>query len=100
MKTEIVVDVRELVPREKHPAIFRAWDALPVGGVLKLVNDHNPKPLFYEFCAEREGEFQWHYLEEGPERWVVEITRTGLPKPSRPGAAPKSTLKRYCIRPE
>lgn len=75
MNKEVVVDVRPLHPRDKHSTIFRQWDALPLGGVLKLVNDHDPKPLFYEFSAERPGESKWTYVEQGPERWVVEINR-------------------------
>jgi hemerythrin-like domain-containing protein len=40
-----------------------------------LVNDHDPKPLYYTFAAERAGEFEWRYLEKGPEVWQVEISR-------------------------
>jgi len=44
------------------------------GGV--LVNDHDPKPLYYQFRFEREGQFTWDYLEEGPEVWQVRIGKT------------------------
>ena len=40
-----------------------------------LVNDHDPKPLYYQFAAEHEGEFSWGYLEEGPDVWRVRIGR-------------------------
>ena len=40
-----------------------------------LVNDHDPKPLYYQFAAERAGTFTWQDLEEGPEAWRVEIGR-------------------------
>jgi uncharacterized protein (DUF2249 family) len=40
-----------------------------------LVNDHDPKPLYYQFQAERTGEFTWEYQEEGPETWRVRIGR-------------------------
>ncbi|MBI4348655.1 MAG: DUF542 domain-containing protein [Elusimicrobia bacterium] len=75
MNTEILLDVSELPPPQRHPKIFAAWEALPVGGVLKLVNDHDPKPLFYEFRAERHGEFEWTVVERGPRRWAVDISR-------------------------
>lgn len=42
---------------------------------MELINDHNPKPLHYQFKAEREGFFYWDYLEEGPEVWRVAITK-------------------------
>jgi uncharacterized protein (DUF2249 family) len=40
-----------------------------------LVNDHDPKPLRYQFEAEHAGEFTWEYLESGPEVWRVRIGR-------------------------
>lgn len=88
MSGEIVLDVREMPPRERHPRIFAAWEALPVGGVLRLVNDHDPKPLFYEFRAERSGEFEWTPLERGPETWSVGIKRIAAAAPAEPAASP------------
>lgn len=41
-----------------------------------LVNDHDPKPLYYQFAAEHTGAFSWEYLEEGPRTWRVRIGRT------------------------
>ena len=40
-----------------------------------LVNDHDPKPLYYQFAAEHAGDSTWDYLEEGPEVWRVQIGR-------------------------
>lgn len=84
MSDEILLDVRTMPPRERHPKIFRAWEELPVGAALRLVNDHDPKPLFYEFRAERAGEFEWNPLERGPEQWVVRITRVAPALPPAP----------------
>lgn len=69
------VDVRDMVPRERHPLIFRAFGALQVGEALKLINDHDPRPLYYQFEAELPGAAGWEYLEEGPDTWAVRITR-------------------------
>jgi hemerythrin-like domain-containing protein/uncharacterized protein (DUF2249 family) len=69
------VDARVLPVPQKHPTIFRAFDGLAVGTAMLLVNDHDPKPLYYTFAAERAGEFEWRYLEQGPEVWQVEISR-------------------------
>ncbi len=71
------VDARVLPVPQKHPTIFRAFDELAVGTAMLLVNDHDPKPLYYTFAAERAGEFEWRYLESGPEVWQVEIRRVG-----------------------
>lgn len=69
------LDVRSLPPRERHPLIFGEWQSLPVGRTLRLVNDHDPKPLYYEFSAEHRGEFAWNYIEQGPEKWMVDIKK-------------------------
>jgi len=39
------------------------------------VNDHDPKPLLYQFQSENDGEFEWWPLERGPEVWRIEIAR-------------------------
>ncbi|OYD06695.1 hypothetical protein CHM34_15370 [Paludifilum halophilum] len=42
---------------------------------MELVNDHDPKPLYYQFRAERTGSFEWEYLDQGPEVWRVAIRK-------------------------
>ena len=69
------VDVRSIAPRDRHPLIFRTFAALSPGDSMQLVNDHDPKPLFYQFQAELGPVFDWNYLEEGPEVWRVAIGR-------------------------
>ena len=68
-----VLDVRTIIPRERHPKIFQKYEALKPGEHFILVNDHDPKPLYYQFAAERPGAFTWEYLEQGPEVWRVKI---------------------------
>ncbi|WP_243094112.1 DUF2249 domain-containing protein [Thermus thalpophilus] len=69
------LDVRSIPPRERHPRIFGVFDGLAPGESFVLVNDHDPKPLYYQFQAEWPGAFAWEYLEAGPEVWRVRITR-------------------------
>lgn len=69
----ITVDVREIAPRNRHPLIFQTFDQLPAQASFVLVNDHDPKPLYYQFSAERANQFEWEYLEQGPEVWRVRI---------------------------
>ncbi len=69
------LDVRTIVPRERHPRIFQTFDDLQPGEAFELVNDHAPTPLYYQFLHERPEQFEWEYLEEGPETWRVRITR-------------------------
>ncbi|WP_026700661.1 DUF2249 domain-containing protein [Salibacterium aidingense] len=67
------VDTTEYPAKEKHPVIFSTFDELKPGEVMELKNDHDPRPLYYQFMMEREGQFNWNYTEEGPTTWKVEI---------------------------
>lgn len=69
------IDVRTIEPRDRHPLIFRTFDNLKPGESFELVNDHAPRPLFYQFQHERPDIFEWEYLEEGPQVWRVRIGR-------------------------
>lgn len=75
--TERVLDVRVIPPREKHPTIFQTFESLDPGEYFVLVNDHDPKPLRYQFEFEHAGLFGWDYLEQGPSVWRVAISRRG-----------------------
>ena len=79
MANETTIDVRTMAPRDRHPRIFSTFDAMGVGDAILLINDHDPKPLFYQFQAERPGEVSWAPQEQGPERWVIRIERVGAP---------------------
>ena len=68
-----VVDVRTEIARVRHELIFNTFGTLAPGTAFVLVNDHDPKPLYYQLAAENTGEFTWEYLEEGPEVWRVRI---------------------------
>ena len=72
---ENTLDVRPIPPKEKHPTIFETFDELAPGEHFVIVNDHDPKPLRYQFEAERPGEMEWAYLEEGPKVWKVRIAK-------------------------
>lgn len=67
------IDVRQTPPAQRHPLIFGTYEALQPGESFELVNDHDPKPLYYQFEFERKGKFTWDYLEWGPETWRVRI---------------------------
>ena len=68
-----ILDVRSETPRDRHGLIFGTFAELPVGTAFVLVNDHDPKPLYYQLAAENTDQFTWDYLEEGPEVWRVRI---------------------------
>jgi len=72
---EAELDVRALPHGQRHETIFATYDALDAGGGFVLVNDHDPKPLRYQFEAQHDGEFTWDYLEAGPKVWRVRVGR-------------------------
>lgn len=63
MATE-TLDVRNIAPKNRHSMIFEAFDSLDAGEELQLINDHEPRPLFYELQAERDS--------FDPDRYAVE----------------------------
>lgn len=70
-----MIDVRQFASAVKHKTIFTVWDALDCGKRMVLVNDHDPKPLYYQLAAEYPGQFEWTYVENGPKEWRVEIEK-------------------------
>ena len=70
-----VVDVRTLVPAQRHATIFLRVDQLAPGESFVLVNDHDPKPLYHRLEAEYPRQLSWSYLESGPSVWRIEIGR-------------------------
>ncbi|WP_210367810.1 DUF2249 domain-containing protein [Bacillus sp. REN3] len=76
MTFNVIINVPDYEPRDKHPTIFKNFDALEPGEFMQIVNDHEPRPLQYQFMMERPEAFSWEYLEEGPETWRVAIGKT------------------------
>ncbi len=70
-----IVDVRELPPARRHQKIFQLVNELAADRSFILVNDHDPKPLYYQLEAEYPKQFSWTYLESGPTVWRVEIAK-------------------------
>jgi uncharacterized protein (DUF2249 family) len=79
-----LLDVRPLEPRVRHRTIFERLDALPCGSILRLVVDHEPRPLRFQLEAERPEHFGWHELEAGPDRWTVDIRARARVVDARP----------------
>lgn len=79
-KHACILDVRQLPSAVKHRTIFEVWNALPIGASMLIINDHDPKPLYYQLAAEYPGQFTWVYEAEGPIQWRVEIHKTETDK--------------------
>ena len=72
MKT---LDLRSLIPFERHSKIFELWNGLKEGETLRIINDHEPKPLYYQFEEEEKGKFEWKYEKQGPIDWIFTIKK-------------------------
>jgi regulator of cell morphogenesis and NO signaling len=70
-----VLNVTLIEPRLKHPTIFERFDALKEGEGFVILNDHDPKPVYYQLLGERGDIFIWEYLQQGPEWWKVSIKK-------------------------
>lgn len=78
------LDVRSDAPARRHERIFETFAGLTPGTSFILVNDHDPKPLYYQFAAEHGDDVEWRPLEEGPDTWRIRIGR----RASAPSALP------------
>lgn len=68
-------DVREHPPAKRHEMIFDAFDELDQGEAFVFINDHDPKPLYYQMEAESDETFKWEYLETMPKEWTVKVLK-------------------------
>ena len=71
----LVIDVRELAPHERHSKIFGSFDELLPGEAIEIVSDHDPLPLRRQFESRSARQFQWTYLQQGPDQWNVQISK-------------------------
>ncbi|OGX25412.1 MAG: hypothetical protein A3J51_04305 [Omnitrophica WOR_2 bacterium RIFCSPHIGHO2_02_FULL_45_21] len=79
------LDLRAVAENERHPdKIMNAWKELARGDVLRIINDHDPKPLRYMFQIEFKHTFAWEYKRQGPDEWIVEIKKIKPPAPLSP----------------
>lgn len=89
-----VLNVTQIEPRMKHPTIFRYFDDLKGGEAFQILNDHDPKPLYYQLIAERGNVFTWDYLEKGPQWWRVQIRKADVEKGETVGQLAAKDLRK------
>lgn len=75
--SETTIDVRDIPPSDRHPKIHGEFEALDSGDELVLVNDHEPKPLFYEMQAEVDAfDADGYSVEQrGPNEYVARFPK-------------------------
>ena len=72
---ERLVDAREILPRVRHTVILQMFGLLAPGEGFRILNDHDPRRLYFEFQAQHGRGFEWTYLEQGPDEWKIRIGR-------------------------
>lgn len=72
----VIVDLRPMIPPERHATVFAALDALAPGGTFVLINDHAPLPLLRRIEETWPDVFTVEFLQDGPVVWQVAITRS------------------------
>ena len=55
--------------------IQEAFDRLPLGGILELPEENDPRALRNEFLQHRPGRFSWEARNLGSGRWTIRIER-------------------------
>ncbi len=74
------IDVRGLGPSEKQRLVFSEIDALQEGEAARIIVEFNPLPLV-ALMKVRRG-FSVAYEKEGPDEWIVRISRLACGKSS------------------
>lgn len=69
------IDVREIEPINRIGVIYTTFDSLKPGERMEITNDHDPHHLQQKLTIDRDGQFDWRYLAEGPDIWRVQITK-------------------------
>ena len=73
-------DVRAIAPRERHSTIVATFNDLEINTALDIVNDHDPKPLYYQFKAKLQDNFSWVCAENGPDVWGLTFRKLAQPR--------------------
>lgn len=68
-------DLRPYPPTQRHEMFYKAFADIKTGEAFEFINDHDPKPLYYQMEAESKDPFRWEYLQKGPEEWKVRVVK-------------------------
>lgn len=68
---------------QRHPRIMEAFDALDMGAELRIISDHEPRPLRGEFERTRPGTYVWVQRMHSADHWEVTLRRVAPPRSQR-----------------
>jgi uncharacterized protein (DUF2249 family)/hemerythrin-like domain-containing protein len=75
------IDLRGLSSMERESLLFGTLEQVRTGERAQVAVEFDPVPLVYALRAG--GEFHVGYLKEGPDEWLLELTRTAQPPEKR-----------------
>lgn len=70
-----VLDVLSIPAPIRHAAILGTLKFLPSGASFAIKAHHDPTPLLAQLRTEFANEVDAEYLQEGPENWIVKLTK-------------------------
>ena len=71
----ITLDARSLSAATKAEQILEAFDKLPMGAILEINEETDPRALRNEFSQLRAGKFSWDARNLGSNRWTLRLER-------------------------
>ncbi len=87
MSTTIeTMDARPIPHSDRLPILMKRLHNLPLGQSFRLVVDHSPVPLHFMLKGQSPGEFDLVNEKDGPDEWIVKITRRAMKKVSLEGS--------------
>lgn len=69
------IDARALPATNRSARIFDAFDKLPLGAILELNEESDPRSLRNEFQQLRPGRYSWDARNLGSGRWTIRLER-------------------------
>ena len=72
-----VLDIRPIVPRDRHPLIFDRFDALPAGAAFVFINDHDPLPLLHQVAQHFGDTVSANYRQRTSEAVIIDFVKLG-----------------------
>jgi CRP/FNR family transcriptional regulator len=71
----LTIDARTLPATNRTARILDAFDKLPIGAMLELTEESDPRSLRNELQQERAGRFSWDARNHGSGRWTIRLER-------------------------
>lgn len=69
------LDTRQVEKGKRCQAVLEGFDRLEPGQTLRVLTDHDPRPLLKHLGKDRPGIFEWTPVEGGPELWRTDLFR-------------------------